>query len=126
MLARAADTAQRRMLGQSQPLLRIQLHGLALGTFASLVAPFGGFFASGIKRAYKIKVPPRLYLLQPLPSTSPPLGLFGGFLLSSCLRSRDAWGCTRCLPPATAAGLLGNGGVFDPPLRDSFPLQHGA
>jgi len=49
------DALQRQLLGQSQPLLRIQLHGLALGAFASLVAPFGGFFASGIKRAYKIK-----------------------------------------------------------------------
>lgn len=36
-------------------LLPIQLHGIAFGTFASLVAPFGGFFASAIKRAYKIK-----------------------------------------------------------------------
>ena len=27
---------------------------LLLGTFASLVAPFGGFFASGIKRAFKL------------------------------------------------------------------------
>eukprot|EP00939_MAST-03C_sp_MAST-3C-sp1_P001632 g1632.t1 len=33
----------------------IQIHGLWLALFASLVAPFGGFFASGIKRAYKIK-----------------------------------------------------------------------
>jgi len=33
-------------------LLPIQLHALALGLFASVVAPFGGFFASGIKRAY--------------------------------------------------------------------------
>lgn len=33
----------------------IQLHGLAYGFFASLLAPFGGFFASAIKRAYKIK-----------------------------------------------------------------------
>jgi len=33
----------------------IQLHGLAYGLFASLVAPFGGFFASAIKRAYKKK-----------------------------------------------------------------------
>lgn len=33
----------------------IQLHGLAYGLFASLVAPFGGFLASGIKRAYKVK-----------------------------------------------------------------------
>lgn len=32
--------------------LPIQLHGLVFGLFASLVAPFGGFFASAIKRAY--------------------------------------------------------------------------
>ena len=32
----------------------MQLHALALAAFASLVAPFGGFFASGIKRAYKL------------------------------------------------------------------------
>ena len=36
-------------------ILPIQLHGLAYGLFASLVAPFGGFFASAIKRAYKKK-----------------------------------------------------------------------
>ncbi|KAL1500367.1 hypothetical protein AB1Y20_013030 [Prymnesium parvum] len=35
-------------------LYPIQLHALLLGLFASLVAPFGGFFASGIKRAYKL------------------------------------------------------------------------
>ena len=28
---------------------------LALSVFASVVAPFGGFFASGFKRAFKIK-----------------------------------------------------------------------
>merc|ERR1712086_1174425 len=33
-------------------LLPVQLHALVLGLFASVVAPFGGFFASGIKRAY--------------------------------------------------------------------------
>ena len=33
----------------------LQLHALVLGVFASLVAPFGGFFASGFKRAFKIK-----------------------------------------------------------------------
>jgi phosphatidate cytidylyltransferase len=33
----------------------IQLHGLSYGLFASLVAPFGGFFASAIKRAYNKK-----------------------------------------------------------------------
>jgi phosphatidate cytidylyltransferase len=33
----------------------IQLHSLVFSLFASLIAPFGGFFASGIKRAYSIK-----------------------------------------------------------------------
>ena len=37
-------------------LLPIQLHGLCYGVFASLIAPFGGFFASAIKRAYSLKV----------------------------------------------------------------------
>lgn len=36
-------------------LYPIQIHGLAYGMFSSLVAPFGGFFASAIKRAYKKK-----------------------------------------------------------------------
>jgi len=36
-------------------LYPIQIHGLAFGLFASLVAPFGGFFASAIKRAYRKK-----------------------------------------------------------------------
>lgn len=33
----------------------MQLHAVALAAFASLVAPFGGFFASGFKRSAKIK-----------------------------------------------------------------------
>ena len=33
----------------------LKIHGLILASFASLVAPFGGFFASGFKRAFKIK-----------------------------------------------------------------------
>ncbi len=36
-------------------LLPIQLHGLILALFASAIAPFGGFFASGFKRAFSIK-----------------------------------------------------------------------
>ena len=35
--------------------LPIQLHAIMLAAFASVVAPFGGFLASGIKRAYGIK-----------------------------------------------------------------------
>ena len=37
------------------PIKPIQLHGLVIGTFGSLVAPFGGFLMSAIKRAYGIK-----------------------------------------------------------------------
>ncbi|XP_068667467.1 phosphatidate cytidylyltransferase 1-like [Aristolochia californica] len=36
-------------------VLPVQWHALALGLFASIIAPFGGFFASGFKRAFKIK-----------------------------------------------------------------------
>ena len=32
------------------------VHSLVLATFASIIAPFGGFFASGFKRAFGIKV----------------------------------------------------------------------
>ena len=37
-------------------LLPIQLHALVFTAFASFIAPFGGFFASGVKRAFRIKV----------------------------------------------------------------------
>lgn len=33
----------------------IQIHTFLIATFASLIAPFGGFFASGLKRTFKIK-----------------------------------------------------------------------
>ncbi|CAL9760939.1 unnamed protein product [Musa acuminata subsp. burmannicoides] len=36
-------------------ILPVQWHALALGLFASIIAPFGGFFASGFKRAFKLK-----------------------------------------------------------------------
>lgn len=36
-------------------LLPIQLLAMGLALFASLVAPFGGFFASAVKRAFRIK-----------------------------------------------------------------------
>uniref|UniRef100_A0A673K1Y9 Phosphatidate cytidylyltransferase n=1 Tax=Sinocyclocheilus rhinocerous TaxID=307959 RepID=A0A673K1Y9_9TELE len=37
-------------------LYPFQIHSIALSSFASLIGPFGGFFASGFKRAFKIKV----------------------------------------------------------------------
>ncbi|PWN46793.1 hypothetical protein IE53DRAFT_391041 [Violaceomyces palustris] len=39
----------------SLPWTPFQLHALVMAAFASLVAPFGGFFASGFKRAFNIK-----------------------------------------------------------------------
>jgi len=36
-------------------LFPIQLHGISFALFASIVAPFGGFLASGIKRAFNKK-----------------------------------------------------------------------
>ncbi|MBY0384364.1 phosphatidate cytidylyltransferase [bacterium] len=33
----------------------ITIHNIIFSAFASLIAPFGGFFASGFKRAFKIK-----------------------------------------------------------------------
>ncbi|WWC87060.1 uncharacterized protein L201_001945 [Kwoniella dendrophila CBS 6074] len=46
------------MLGHAPPSIPyapFQIHVLVMATFASLVAPFGGFFASGFKRAFNIK-----------------------------------------------------------------------
>eukprot|EP00897_Mesotaenium_endlicherianum_P005999 jgi/Mesen1/5427/ME000027S04802 len=40
---------------ESLSVTPVQLHALAFGLFASSIAPFGGFFASGFKRAFKIK-----------------------------------------------------------------------
>ncbi|RKP04175.1 hypothetical protein CXG81DRAFT_29101 [Caulochytrium protostelioides] len=40
---------------QSIQVAPIQYHSLVLALFASLIAPFGGFFASGYKRAFHIK-----------------------------------------------------------------------
>lgn len=33
----------------------VQWHAIILAVFASVIAPFGGFFASGFKRAFKLK-----------------------------------------------------------------------
>lgn len=36
--------------------LPFMVHAVSFAVFASLIAPFGGFFASGFKRAFEIKV----------------------------------------------------------------------
>ncbi|KAJ9636804.1 phosphatidate cytidylyltransferase [Coniosporium apollinis] len=42
-------------LPQTLTIAPMQFHILVFATFASLIAPFGGFFASGLKRTFKIK-----------------------------------------------------------------------
>lgn len=44
-----------RLFGYSATFPSIYFHVALLSTFASLIAPFGGFFASGFKRAFKVK-----------------------------------------------------------------------
>ncbi|CAG5099973.1 Oidioi.mRNA.OKI2018_I69.XSR.g16782.t1.cds [Oikopleura dioica] len=42
-------------VGETVLIRPFQYHIAALGVFASFIAPFGGFFASGFKRAFKVK-----------------------------------------------------------------------
>ncbi|KAJ2400610.1 phosphatidate cytidylyltransferase [Coemansia sp. RSA 2559] len=54
----AVSTALSLLLGKhiSTVTIRpVQFHSLVISAFASLIAPFGGFFASGVKRAFNIK-----------------------------------------------------------------------
>ena len=44
------------MFGYSYLMISpVMIHSMVIALFASLIAPFGGFFASGFKRAFKIK-----------------------------------------------------------------------
>uniref|UniRef100_A0AAR2LD53 Phosphatidate cytidylyltransferase n=1 Tax=Pygocentrus nattereri TaxID=42514 RepID=A0AAR2LD53_PYGNA len=47
--------AQNILRWKTVNLYPFQIHSIALSTFGSLIGPFGGFFASGFKRAFKIK-----------------------------------------------------------------------
>uniref|UniRef100_A0A1L8DY27 Phosphatidate cytidylyltransferase n=2 Tax=Nyssomyia neivai TaxID=330878 RepID=A0A1L8DY27_9DIPT len=43
------------ILGKTITMYPFMLHSLSLSIFSSVIGPFGGFFASGFKRAFKIK-----------------------------------------------------------------------
>jgi hypothetical protein len=43
-------------LNNTLKLYPFLLHSLSMSVFSSVIGPFGGFFASGFKRAFKIKV----------------------------------------------------------------------
>ncbi|MCJ8747136.1 hypothetical protein PDJAM_G00149950 [Pangasius djambal] len=54
----AAEVVRERVLCLFQTTVKLypfQIHSIALSSFASIMGPFGGFFASGFKRAFKIK-----------------------------------------------------------------------
>jgi phosphatidate cytidylyltransferase len=55
MTGAITDCAQLGHTPPNIPYAPFQIHVLVMATFASLVAPFGGFFASGFKRAFNIK-----------------------------------------------------------------------
>jgi phosphatidate cytidylyltransferase len=58
MMTRHVGATDLVQLGHAPPPIPyapFQLHLIVMATFASLVAPFGGFFASGFKRAFNIK-----------------------------------------------------------------------
>ena len=56
MAARWASLGLPAWLSEFEWTVRsIQVHGAVLATVASLVAPFGGFMASAVKRAYRVK-----------------------------------------------------------------------
>ena len=44
-----------RALPPDYTLMPLQLHALSFAFFAAVIAPFGGFFASGFKRALRVK-----------------------------------------------------------------------
>lgn len=43
------------LAGPNATLMPLQLHALSFALFAAVIAPFGGFFASGFKRALRVK-----------------------------------------------------------------------
>ncbi|KAK9935914.1 hypothetical protein M0R45_012787 [Rubus argutus] len=49
-------TCPRKFPWKGISIFPVQWHALCLGLFSSIIAPFGGFFASGFKRAFKVKV----------------------------------------------------------------------
>lgn len=49
-------------------ITQLQAHFMLFSLFASTIGPFGGFFASGLKRSIKIKVPLSLCRTSPTPS----------------------------------------------------------
>ncbi|TMW41374.1 hypothetical protein DOY81_013546, partial [Sarcophaga bullata] len=42
-------------IGKSIKVIPFIWHSISLSLFSSIIGPFGGFFASGFKRAFKIK-----------------------------------------------------------------------
>ena len=55
MLSQVASSHELMLGVCSSVLACMQFHAVVLAAFASIIAPFGGFFASGFKRGFKIK-----------------------------------------------------------------------
>ena len=48
---------------QTVRMYPFMLHTISMSLFASIIGPFGGFFASGFKRAFNIKVNLKLFFV---------------------------------------------------------------
>lgn len=78
------------------------LHSISLSLFASVIGPFGGFFASGFKRAFKIKASvfscSCCYWRQSNIGSAKDALLGGCCALLSCLpQAQGKMGLTRCI-----------------------------
>lgn len=62
------------------------LHSLSMSVFSSVIGPFGGFFASGFKRAFKIKVCHFYYAIGLFTSSDPVDSNFDCYLLTGFRR----------------------------------------
>lgn len=87
-----------------------QRHAIALGIFASLVAPFAGFFASGLKRAFKLKdfgdlIPGHGGMTDRMDCQGL-MGLFTYFYLRTCIYKEHK--CSALPQMLTCALMLSN------------------
>ena len=84
---------QLRIPWRTITLYPFMLHSISMSLFASVIGPFGGFFASGFKRAFKIKVGAALYIHLPLRLRHRPLRRILRQRLQASLQNKG-----RCCP----------------------------
>ena len=99
-----------------QPCCCLQLHAVVMAIFASIIAPFGGFFASGFKRGFKIKdfgdsIPGHGGMTDRMDcqviSASPAASSAASGGVGHCMRADHLGGQTVALPASTSISSSG-------------------